>query len=525
MTAARPPGRLRRVFAGRSEAGRGRLWLAAALGAGLALGQAPWGLWWLALPALAGLLALVAAAPGWRAAAWLGWAGGTGHFAAALFWIVEPFLVDPARHGWMAPFALAAMAGGLALFWSAAAGLGHRLAPGRGLRAPTIAAALAASELARGHVLTGFPWALPGHIWLDTPLAQLAAGMGASGLTALTLAAAGVLALASSPARAATLVALVAAAGSAGWLWGAARLDRAGKPQGEPLQLRLVQPNIPQHLKWRPDLTWVFFDRQLSLSAQPSDVTPDVVIWSETAIPWLLDDAAPALPLIAEAAGGAPAILGVQRAEAGRFFNSLAVLDPDGAPVALYDKHHLVPFGEYIPFAELLAGTPVGGLAGQALLGYSPGPGPVVLDLGPLGRVLPLICYEAVFPQHLRTPDRPDWVLQLTNDAWFGRAAGPFQHLAQARFRAIEQGLPLVRAANTGVSAVIDPKGRIVADLGLGRTGVIDAALPVALPPTAFARWGEAPLALVLAGLLAGLAGRALLRRRAAAIDAAGARG
>ncbi len=518
-TAAAPPGRLRRLLAGARQAGSRRMWMAAGLGALAAAGQAPLGLWWLAFPALAGLLALIAAAPGWRAAAWLGWAGGAGHFAAALFWIVEPFLVDPARHGWMAPFALAAMAGGLALFWGAAAGLGHGLGTGR-LRVLAVALALAAAELARGHVLTGFPWALAGHIWLDTPLAQLAALVGASGLTTLTLLLAALPASVRSPGQGAAALALVAAVGAAGWLWGAARLDRAADWAEEPVQLRLVQPNAPQHLKWRPDLAWVFFERQLNLSALPAAPAPDLVIWSETAIPWLLEEAGPALPLITDAAGGVPVVLGVQRLEEGRFFNALTVLDAEGRPGAIYDKHHLVPFGEFIPFGEWLAGTPVGGLAGQALAGYSPGPGPMLIDLGPAGRVLPLICYEAVFPRHLRATERPDWVLQLTNDAWFGRAAGPYQHLAQARFRAIEQGLPLVRAANTGVSAVIDPMGRLTADLGLGRSGVVDAALPAAGAVTPFARSGEGPLALLLA-----LALGALSLRRWRAIDLAPARG
>ncbi len=486
------------------------LTIAGGLGALAALGQAPWGLWPLTLLGLGGLFVVVARAGAWRAAAWLGWAGGMGHFTLALGWLVEPFLVDPLRHGWMAPFALAGMAAGLALFWAAAGGGAHVLARTVWARTLALAPVLAAAELARGHVLTGFPWAMPGHVWLDTPLAQLVAVVGASGLTALTFALVAVLgAVALAPGRVSVSVAglgLVAVI-AGGWAWGAARLAAPSPAEPGP-QVRLIQPNVPQHLKWRRDLVWLFFERHLDLTAappEPGQAPPALVVWPETAVPWLFDPRDPALQSIAQAAGGAQVALGVQRAEAGAFFNSMVVLDPDGQPTAVYDKHHLVPFGEYIPLLGRLADGPLPGLAGRALQGYSAGPGPVLLDLGPLGRALPLICYEAVFPAHLRTAERPDFVLQVTNDAWFGRVSGPWQHLAQARLRAIEQGLPLLRAANTGISAVIDAHGRPVAQLGLGRPGTVDAPLPAALPPTPFARTGEAPLAVLLALILGGL--------------------
>ncbi|MBD3766142.1 MAG: apolipoprotein N-acyltransferase, partial [Rhodobacterales bacterium] len=177
----------------------------------------------------------------------------------------------------------------------------------------------------------------------------------------------------------------------------------------------------------------------------------------------------------------------------------------------VYDKHHLVPFGEYMPAGDLAYGMfGIAAFAAQQGAGYSPGPGARVLDLGgALGRVLPLICYEAVFPQDLHAaPERADWILQVTNDAWFGRWSGPFQHLAQARLRAVEQGLPLIRVANTGVSAVIDARGRVLRALPLGEAGFLDAALPAALPAPPHARWGDGPLVLLLAGLGLGLAVR-----------------
>ena len=217
--------------------------------------------------------------------------------------------------------------------------------------------------------------------------------------------------------------------------------------------------------------------------------------------------------MIAAAAGGAPVALGLQRVVGEQAWNSLTVITTDGAETARYDKAHLVPFGEYIPAGDLayrLFGLRA--FASQAGAGYTAGPGAVVLDLGPrLGSVLPLICYEAVFPQDIRTAaSRPGWLLQITNDAWFGTLTGPFQHAALARLRAVEFGLPLVRAANTGVTAVYDARGRVVATLPFGTEGALDAVLPGALPATPYARLGEVPVLLLLAGLL----GLAIWRRR-----------
>lgn len=497
--------------------------LAALAGAGglmAALGQAPWGMWPVAVAGHAAALVAVALAGGpWRAFG-LAWVAGLGQFALALGWIVEPFFVEADRHAWLAPFALAALPGGLALLWGLAGALGWALARGPAGRAWALALALTGAEAVRTHLFGGFPWAMPGHVWIDTPVAQLAAQGGALGLTGLTLAlAAGLAALVLAPGvRAALGAALALGALGAAWAWGAAVLARPMPPDRD-LRLRLVQPNAPQDLKWHPAHVERFFLRHLDLTAGPpaDGRLPDLVLWSETAVPFYLDAPGAGLAMAAEAAQGAPVVMGIQRrarlADGGlRYFNSLAVIDPTGEPVATYDKHHLVPFGEYVPWLSPLADTPgwewLTTFTGSALLGYTPGPGPALLDLGPAGRALPLICYEAVFARHLRGTDRPDWVMQLTNDAWFGQHSGPFQHLALARLRAVEQGLPLVRAANTGVSAVIDARGRVVAALGLGVEGVLDADLPAALPPTPYARTGDLPALLVLALGLAGLAVR-----------------
>ncbi|MFD0978964.1 apolipoprotein N-acyltransferase [Tropicimonas aquimaris] len=498
------------------ESRRSGIALCLGLGALAAVGQAPLGWAWISLAAFAVSLCLLSVPSRWRVAAWRGWAFGTGYFAASLFWIVEPFLVDVARHGWMAPFALFFMAGGLALFWALAIGLAARLGAGQRGRAAWAVLALTAAEGLRSVIFTGFPWALVGHIWIGWPQMQFAAIAGAHGLTLLTLVAAAMPVLFG--ARRALVgalagIALLALPGVYGKLRVPAGPAELREP---PATVRLVQPNAAQHLKWSAEMVPVFFERLIDLTeAEPLDGAPrpDVVIWPETALPYLLHNAQSAFDRTATAAAGAMTIMGVQRQDQlGRWFNSLAVVGADGQMQALYDKHHLVPFGEYVPFSDLLGRLGIYGLAAN-LGGYASGPGPQILDLGAMGQVLPLICYEAIFPNDIaRAPGRADWIVQITNDAWFGRVSGPYQHLALARLRAVEQGVPLVRAANTGVSAAFDPYGRPIAQLPLETSGFVDARLPAALAPTPYARFGDLPVFGVVLALALGIA--AIGRRR-----------
>ncbi|PZX47166.1 apolipoprotein N-acyltransferase [Roseinatronobacter thiooxidans] len=468
------------------------------LGLLAAAGQAPLGWWWLTIAALAGVFAMLPLSATPRAFGGRMWLAGTGYFGAALFWIIEPFFVEPEIHGWMAPFALVLMAGGMALFWGLAGVLAARLAQGR-WRLAVLAVLIVLSEMLRGWVFTGFPWAMLGHALIGTPVMQLAAVTGASGLSLLLVLAAVLPVLGRDWPLRATGAALSVALFAAIWGWGSARTEL---PPTRDTIIRLAQPNAPQSEKWHEENMFLYFNRLLDQTASPTTPAPKLILWPETSVPFLLEYAGEGLDMIADAAAlhgpEARVGFGVQRVEGGRYFNSLAILNTDADVTHIYDKHHLVPFGEYIPFGEWLMGTPVGGLAGRALLGYSPGPGPQVLDLGPLGQALPLICYESIFPRHLRTEARPDWVLQVTNDAWFGEVTGPFQHLAQARLRAVEQGLPVLRVANTGVSAFIDARGGVVAELGLGQTGYLDGAIPGALPPTFYARHGDWPMVLLL---------------------------
>lgn len=485
--------------------------LAVLTGAVAAVGLAPLGWWWLALPAFALLVWQVVRLPGM--AGRVAWAGGFGYFLAGLHWIIEPFLIDAARDGWMAPFALVSLPAGLALFWAAAGWIvGRWRLGGFGF-----AVVLAATELARGYVLTGFPWATPGQIWIDHAPAQAAALCGQYGLTLATLAvAAGLAKLRPVPVLAA-LVLLAAGFAYGQWRLSLPEPPAFAAPNG--MTVRLVQPAAEQGLKWDADEAQTFFQRQLDFTAAGPVV--DLTIWPETAIPYTLEDYPDLAPMIAGAARGGAVALGIQRLEEGeggawQFFNSLVVLGPGGARLASYDKHHLVPFGEYVPFGDWLMDlTGIGAFAAQAGNAYTAGDAPAIITPNPaLGRILPLICYEAVFPQDLRVPgERADWLLQVTNDAWFGTLTGPFQHAAQARLRAVEQGLPLVRVANTGVSAVYDARGRVVAELPFGTAGWLDAALPGALPQTLYARFGDVPVVIVLALMLCGLVSRHVMGR------------
>ena len=420
-----------------------------------------------------------------------------------MFWIVDPFLVEADVFGWLAPFALVGMAGGMALFWGLAFALARVLwRPGwRG--ALVLASVWTLVEFARGHVLTGFPWALPAYAWIETPVAQGLALVGPYGLSFLTLAA-GLLLGVARPLPVAAALALVAL----GWGFGAWRLAGPDPVRADPVTVRLVQPNMAQEEKWLPGKEEEFLLRHLALSAAPADPMPDVTIWSETAVSFLLDRD-PALQSAAAASVGPEGHLltGIRRVEPRgedwAWFNSLAVLGPDGTTRAVYDKARLVPFGEYSPLTGLAARLGIPALTTLTRGGFTPGPGPRVISVAGVPPFLPLICYEAIFPEAAEAPGaRPEWLVQVTNDAWFGKASGPYQHLAQARARAIEQGLPLARAANTGISAMIDPKGRIVAKLDLGAQGYLDVPLPGKLPPTVQGRVGNTYTILVIVTIL-----------------------
>ena len=479
----------------------------AVLGALASLGQAPFDLPIVSLGAFALAILLLGRLDRPKKAATFGWFFALGYFAFGMQWLISPFLVEPEKHAWMAPFALFFMAGGLGLFWGAAFGLARKTG-----RASALIVTLPLAEMARAYVFTGFPWGMPSYGLTDSILAMPAAWIGSHGLNVMFLALAALLAF--SVQEAGRLRLAAAAVGVAGF----AALFVAPSPQGieadRPV-LRLVQPNAPQHLKWEPDWVPVFFDRALKLT-EAGETPPDLIIWPETSLPAVLNFSQEARQQIAKFANGVPTVVGANRFQGQRLMNTAALLNAEGEVTQIYDKHHLVPFGEYVPFGDLMARFGIYGMAASQGQGFSAGPGPVLMDLGPVGRALPLICYEAVFPQDVGgAADRPDFLMQITNDAWFGAFSGPYQHLAQARMRAIERGLPMVRVANTGISALIDAQGQIVQSLPLNEAGYIDVSLPVAKPATVYARTGDFPTF----GALCALFGLLWLRRDRKAID------
>lgn len=438
-----------------------------------------------------------------RDAALIGWSFGVGYFCVALIWIVQPFQIDPDKHAWMAPFALFFISTGLALFWATA------FWTARLLSAQTWPLILTwtAAEMLRAYLFTGFPWASPAQALVNSYAVQSLAWGGPHGLTLWVMSLAWVLSFLG--VRRCRVVMRMAQAAT---LCCATLLLYLQPPAPDapltPHTVRLIQPNAEQHLKWRSDQARMFFDRQLEFTAAPpleGQPRPDLTIWPETAIPWAYEDAGEALDMIIAAAGGKPVALGLLRRTDTALFNSMAVLDKGADAAQIYDKHHLVPFGEYIPLSHIADRFGLTGMAQISGIGFASGPGAHTLDFGALGRGLPLICYEAVFAHDVNAAqERADFIIQITNDAWFGRDVGPQQHLAQARMRAIEQGLPLMRAANTGISAMIDPQGRVLANLPMGVAGFVDARLPEPLAPTLYSRTGDLPVAVLL---LLGLGG------------------
>ena len=467
-----------------------------------------------------------------RQAFLMGWLGGLGYFGVSTWWIVEPFLVDVAVYGWMAPFAIVLMGGGLALFWGAA-GLAYRaLRPRSAWKVLVFAGVFAAAEWLRGHVLTGFPWNLVGEAWkAGSAPSQAAALVGAYGLTWITLAIAATPALLMlSVRRTAQAGMMVAAfigltalyAGGAGRLAASARTTYAGDA---PL-IRVVQANIDQKDKWKPENLDLVFTAYEDLTRRPAARRPDIVIWPEGALPAVIDElvaaGSPYAPRLRNALHpGQILLMGANRAEPDgkgdyRYFNTLVAFRRDAAALRVggyYDKFRLVPFGEFMPLGDL-----AGKLGIRALVhmpdDFTAGQPSRPLVVEGMPAVQPLICYEALFPGLAGGGERPAWILNVSNDAWFGATSGPWQHLNIASYRAIEQGLPIIRSTPTGVSAVIDAQGRIVAGkmLGLGAYGVIDARLPASAPPTLYSRLGDAPFAVLLA--LSGGAWAAGRRRR-----------
>ena len=462
------------------------------------------------------------------AAALCGWWFGFGYFIAGLYWIGYAFLVDAETFAWLLPFAVAGLPALLALFMALGFALARLIWTRDATRILALAAALTVSEWLRGHILSGFPWNTFGYALTEPlALAQTASLIGIWGLTFLAIA------IFASPA---TLIddrgltrrpglpllaslAILVAMGAYGTL----RLSAHPTHLVDKVKLRLMQPDLQQDVKFNYSAKKAVMEKYLALSDRATgphstgvkDAT--ILIWPESAFPFFLTREADAMAQIADfLPPGTTLITGAVRppdVPAGmkitRAYNSIYIIGDDGTVLSFYDKLHLVPFGEYLPFQsamEKLGFVQLTKMRG----GFIPGTRRRAMDVANAPKVLPLICYEAVFSGAVVPHgERPGWIVNVTNDGWFGISSGPYQHLQQARLRAIEEGLPLVRAANTGVSAVIDPVGRVIGHLTLGSEGVLDSGLPAAIAQPLFTRTGDLPVAVFVA-----LSALVVLRRR-----------
>jgi apolipoprotein N-acyltransferase len=432
---------------------------------------------------------------------------GFGYFVFAFHWIGFAFLVDSSTYLWMMPFAVGGLALFMACYWGVAFVLAHALTRRGFALWLTLPCSLAAVEFLRGYLFTGFPWAVPGLIADGMGgVLQLASIFGMPGLTLLILLW-GVLPAVIFEFRRANVGTLVTpillfATLPAGWMWGELRLqDNQDTDENAPL-IRLVQPNISQSDKWRSENANVIFNDLIALTTEASDVKPVAIIWPESAVSFLLDESDIAKNEIAKAlVPGQTLLTGAIRRQVTdnneNYYTSILGLDDKGAVTGIYDKWRLVPGGEYLPFAWAL--EPLGFRKVVSLPeSFSAGAGPTI-DVPGVGLATMLVCYEVIFP-HLLVPEdkRPRWIVNVTNDGWFGQSVGPYQHFAQVRMRAVEQGLPVARAANTGISAIIDSYGRVDAKISLGERGYKDARLPRQLAETVFATWGMVPATLLL---------------------------
>ena len=470
-----------------------------------------------------------------RAAAIASWWFGFGYFFAGLLWVGEAFLVEAEIFAWLLPFAVTMLPAAMALYWALGGALaqwlvqsiGSNRGPGGeppGLPFPSsarqsvarcllLAVTLAGAEYLRGHFFTGFPWDPPG-VALTYPLAlmQAASVLGIYGLTlwAVFICALPLVVIAAAPTthlRRAMLCALVLSGGPLALAYGlgAWHLSAPRSPSLPGVKLRIVQPSVPQRDKWIGARQAAIFADHLDLSRRDAAGRVDHLagvthlVWPEASMPFGPLDHPEALAAIGQLLpAGAHLLAGALRAETGeadgprKAFNSLMVFGAGGLLIGLYDKVHLVPFGEYLPFQATLEAIGLQSLTRQRggfSSGVLPKPELHVPGLPPVG---PLICYEAIFPSEAAAMgERQGLLVVVTNDGWFGNTTGPQQHFHQTRLRAVEQGLSVVRAANNGISAVIDPEGRVLASLALNARGSIDSALPAARPPTVYARWGD----------------------------------
>lgn len=442
---------------------------------------------------------VISAAESKKQAFWSGWMIGFSYLAFSLYWISHALTVFSSDFWWMVPFAALGLPAFFGLY-TGLAGLGAYYFKTPVFRIAAWGGGWLLAEWLRGTLFTGFPWNLIGQSWgFTNEMSQMAAYLGIYGMSGLVILSLIFLALLPFVQRNAKYILVIGflfiSLGSYGL--GSYRLnnssDLVDTTVSESHGMRLVQSGIPQREKWAREFQRRNFEKFLSLSLKDRPEWVRTIIWPETAAAFFLDESELALRTIGNILpDGGHLLTGAPRREGGKdykLYNSMLAIDKSGKVVNSYDKSHLVPFGEYVPLKDWL---PIQKITAGAT-DYSAGSGPRSLTIGGLPMVGPLICYEIIFSgAAINEAQPPKWLLNLTNDGWYGKTAGPHQHLEITRIRAIEQGIPVVRAANTGMSAIIDPFGRIIDRLSLNEEGVIDFILPKSLAePTLFQTIGN----------------------------------
>jgi apolipoprotein N-acyltransferase len=496
----------------RTATGWRRAVIAFVAGALSALAFAPYEIFPLFLLAVAVLVLLIDGAEEtkrpMRSAFWVGWCWAFGQFLVGLYWVAYAFLVEADAHAWQIPFVEFFLPGGLALFIALACAIAARFWKPGASRIFVLAIAYGVAEWVRGHIFTGFPWNLPAYTWgASLGVLQSVALFGSYGLSLLTILFGASLAqFTARDIRAWQFPVGLTLLFAFFWIGGDIRLAITHPADVPGVRLRLVQPNVPQREKIDRRYWTRNWHELVNLSLTRTSTPPTIIVWPEAAPPYIFTRVQGAMDQVA----ALTATNRVLMTGAVRVFmkpdnrlgatNSFYIFGPGGALLSTYDKFHLVPFGEYLPLAGWLKRLGVSQVVAVPE-GFQSGDGPhtyVVPGAPPVG---PLICYEIIFPGAVTSSERPGWFVNVTDDSWFGPSSGPYQHFLTARVRAIEEGIPIARDANTGISGVIDPLGRVRAQLGLGQSGVVDSPLPAAVPKTPFARFEDTALVLLLLAL------------------------
>jgi apolipoprotein N-acyltransferase len=461
---------------------------------------APHFLFWLLIPAFSGLLFFIDRVNNKKQAFWSGWWFGWGHFITGLFWIHHALLVDTTRFAWLIPFAVLGLPAILALYMGFAALITYLIPAKKWHKVLCFAIIWVGCEYLRSYLFTGFPWNLIGYsLAFSDNLLQFASITGIYGLSIIVVIFSAMpYTLMHGKAGVKPVIFSCILLGVI-FVFGYIRLNGA-QIHNHDVFIRIVQSNIKQDLKWDDKLLLQHFQSHIDLSKTKSERKIDYIIWPESAFAFPIGTPGLLTRLKEVSPEHGALITGSTRVEqvsnSFKWWNSIHAINREGEIIAGYDKVHLLPFGEYVPFRSLL---PVEKIV-PGIADCTAGKKYVTLNIDKkLPSFSPQICYEILFPDNLKNLKFDQWILNVTNDGWFGISAGPHQHFAMARLRAVEQGIPLIRAANTGISAIINAYGQVIAKLNLGNKGVIDGYLPKALTePTLYSKYGDKTIFLII---------------------------